>query len=90
MAKAVKLRSPEQASKTFHAIIAASVKGNPKPRNMTQDKIDKHRTDMQKKLDKYTKVLEANNTGGISTSKRLFEDALKAWEDACAKFNVKK
>jgi hypothetical protein len=32
LAKAQKLKSPEQASKAFHAIMAASVKGNPKPK----------------------------------------------------------
>jgi hypothetical protein len=32
MAKAVKKKSAKEASNTFHNIMAASVKGNPKPR----------------------------------------------------------
>lgn len=32
MAKAVKKKSAKEASATFHNIMAASVKGNPKPK----------------------------------------------------------
>lgn len=32
MAKAIKKKSAKEASSTFHNIMAASVKGNPKPK----------------------------------------------------------
>ncbi len=38
MAKAVKKKSAKEASNTFHNIIGASVKGNPKPIKKTAKK----------------------------------------------------
>lgn len=38
MAKEVKKKTPKEASNMFHSIIAASVKGNPKPVKKTAKK----------------------------------------------------
>lgn len=38
MAKSVKKKSAKQASEIFHNIIAASVKGNPKPKKKADSK----------------------------------------------------
>ena len=38
MAKAEKKKSDKEASNTFHNIMAASVKGNPKPKKKTAKK----------------------------------------------------
>ena len=37
MAKAVKKKSAKEASNLFHNIMAASVKGNPKPKKATKN-----------------------------------------------------
>lgn len=38
MAKAVKKKGAKEASNIFHSIMAASVKGNPKPKKKKADK----------------------------------------------------
>ncbi len=82
MAKAIKKKSAKEASGIFHGIMAASVKGNPKPNNMTEKKVQELKDDMLKKHTKHISTIEENNSGGISTSKTLYLSALKEWEDA--------
>lgn len=38
MAKAIKKKTAKEASTSFHNIMAASVKGNPKPKKKTEKK----------------------------------------------------
>jgi hypothetical protein len=85
MAKAAKKKSAKEASNIFHNIMQASLKENPKPvktNNMTKAKIDELKKDLDKKFAKHVNTVENDNTGGISTSKKLYLGALTAWEDA--------
>lgn len=83
-------KSAKEASNTFHNIMNASVKGNPKPKpktnTMTKEDIDKLKKDLDDKFAKYVRVVEHGDTGGISTSKNFYMTALEAWEDAWLKY----